>query len=381
MTKSSVVKILDRYLLQQGQPALLVREVLSTAINRRRTSLSFEAPEVQAEAVAGLLAESYELRHTSPERSLRLAKRALQLTLGLRAYQQTPGYPMLECAVWAYLANAFRINGYFRAANYCWGKTETRLPSLASTPLLQGLIHEFAGAFLRAARHFDSALANYGQALVCYGHGGVQAARVELLASEIYEYRGEPEEAWAHLEKAFDHLPPGGDPLLCLTAFHSMVYYLLQFGRAEEALIIFSQIEWRYRELGQDLLSLRGTWLKGHLALGCRHPEAAVTVLTEVKDQFVTRQLYYDAALAGLDLALALARCERHEEVRRLAEEMLPVFEAHGIEREARMALARWVQAVRQEQTDAETVARVIEELKEIGRRPLDLSVQKPRRR
>jgi len=55
----------------------------------------------------------------------------------------------------------------------------------------------------------------------------------------------------------------------------------------------------------------------------------------------------------------------------------VPLFASHGIEREARMALDRWVEASRQRQTDADTVAQLIEELKEIGRRPLDLPAPK----
>jgi len=174
-------------------------------------------------------------------------------------------------------------------------------------------------------------------------------------------------------------LEPAEDPQRSLFLLHNRASFLAELGHLSQALYLYHQIEPLYEALGQDLIRLRGLWLKGRLALRCRADEEAIAALRGVVAGFVERKLSYDAALAGLDLALALSRCDRHGEVQRLAEEMVPVFTSHGIEREARMALLQWVEAVRAEEAGAEAVTRTIEALETASRRPLDLS-RRPRR-
>jgi hypothetical protein len=70
-------------------------------------------------------------------------------------------------------------------------------------------------------------------------------------------------------------------------------------------------------------------------------------------------ELDFDAALASLDLAAVYVSQGRTEDVRRLAEETLTVFQAHNTHREAIAALLLFQDAARREQAGIELVHEV----------------------
>ena len=186
---------------------------------------------------------------------------------------------------------------------------------------------------------------------------------------------GRTEEALDELINALPLLQGSTDPVLLLTIDHMYVTFLTDLGELELASLYYSSYEWRYEAVGEELFSLRGLWIKARLAFRCGGPgtEGAARALREVRDGFAERGLAYDAALAGLDLALALARLERHDEVMALAEEMVPIFEDQGIEREARQAMLQWVEAVQAKKADEATVQATLDRLTDLSRRPLPL--------
>jgi hypothetical protein len=58
----------------------------------------------------------------------------------------------------------------------------------------------------------------------------------------------------------------------------------------------------------------------------------------------------YDAAMVSLDLALLYLREGRSEDVKALAEEMLPIFQAQDVHREALAALLLFQDAARRDE-------------------------------
>jgi hypothetical protein len=80
----------------------------------------------------------------------------------------------------------------------------------------------------------------------------------------------------------------------------------------------------------------------------------------EVRDEFAARGIGFDAALVTLDLAMAYAKEERTAEMQALALEMIPIFEAQDIHREALAALAVFKQAAIHEQASVAFVKRVV---------------------
>ena len=66
---------------------------------------------------------------------------------------------------------------------------------------------------------------------------------------------------------------------------------------------------------------------------------AAERTFVAAREGFLAENQWYDAALASLDLAVLYADRGRSGELRSLAEELVPLFEAHGVHREALAAL------------------------------------------
>ncbi|HEX3526143.1 MAG TPA: hypothetical protein VH988_03675 [Thermoanaerobaculia bacterium] len=72
----------------------------------------------------------------------------------------------------------------------------------------------------------------------------------------------------------------------------------------------------------------------------------------------------YDAAMVSLDLAVLYLRWGRTAEVRRVAEEMLPIFASQDVDPEALAALALFQEAARQEQLTVEKAIEVMDYLR-----------------
>ena len=75
------------------------------------------------------------------------------------------------------------------------------------------------------------------------------------------------------------------------------------------------------------------------MAAGLERREEALPALEQVRRYFTTEQIAYDAALASLEVAVLYLEAGRTGEVRTLAEEMLWIFKAQGVHREALAAL------------------------------------------
>lgn len=324
--------------------------------------------------------EALSKRHESPGAALSLSRRGLRCLLRCREILPTEVRAPVLASGLALLANVLRLNGDLAAAAKCWADVQQKLVDSEAGPPLLGLLAELRGSFFRATRHFNRATACYAEASEEYAGMPQGQGRVELLLSFLYETQGNRGLALNHLDRALDLLEPGRDAFLTLALLHNRVSYMSDLGHHTQAVYLFDQIEPLYDALGQDLLLVRGLWLKGRLALACGGAEEAIPALRSVKDAFIARTIPYDAALASLDLALACSRAGRYEEVQRLAEEMIPVFRSYGIEREARRALLQWVDAVRRRRADVATVRQIQERLAEIARQPLDLA-NLPRRR
>ncbi|HYH45978.1 MAG TPA: hypothetical protein VEG34_09845, partial [Thermoanaerobaculia bacterium] len=91
---------------------------------------------------------------------------------------------------------------------------------------------------------------------------------------------------------------------------------------------------------------------------------AAEQVYREVQKEFLRLGLAYDAALVSLDLALLYSRQGRNEDLRQLSAEILPVFEARDVHREALATLLLFRRAVEEERLTAEVAQQLIAALR-----------------
>ncbi|HSN89101.1 MAG TPA: hypothetical protein VL025_20215, partial [Thermoanaerobaculia bacterium] len=79
------------------------------------------------------------------------------------------------------------------------------------------------------------------------------------------------------------------------------------------------------------------------------------------REGFITDGASYDVALVSLELASVYARQGRTADLKRIAEEMLPIFSSLEIQREALAALAFLRQALDAERASVEVVSKVAE--------------------
>jgi len=149
----------------------------------------------------------------------------------------------------------------------------------------------------------------------------------------------EPEQSLQHLREGLQAVDPEREPRLMVAACHNLVLGLTESGHAREAADLLEHSRPLYQSLGDRMSLIRLTWLEGKIALGCEDLDRAEALLLEARGLLAERGLGYDTALLGLDLARLYARQGRGAEMRRLAEEMLPIFRSREIRREAVSAL------------------------------------------
>jgi len=82
----------------------------------------------------------------------------------------------------------------------------------------------------------------------------------------------------------------------------------------------------------------------------------AEAAFREVQREFLERRMGYDAALVSLDLARLLAAEGCTDDLKRLAAELMPVFESRDVHREAIVALLIFQRACEEERLTVELV-------------------------
>lgn len=90
----------------------------------------------------------------------------------------------------------------------------------------------------------------------------------------------------------------------------------------------------------------------------------AESLFLKAREGFLAEGISYDTALISLELATLYAEQGRTADLKRLAEEIVPVFASRKIHREALAALAFLKQAIEAEAASLEVIARVAAFLK-----------------
>ncbi len=141
-------------------------------------------------------------------------------------------------------------------------------------------------------------------------------------------------------------------------------------GRAEAAAPIVAEVRELAERLHNDLDLIRTSWLEAQVLAGLGRREEAMAGLEQVRRDFEKRGLAFDYALASLDLALVFREEERLSEVLELAVEMVEIFEAQGVHREALAALILFRDAAEKQAVTVDLVQRLQEYLKKARANP-----------
>jgi tetratricopeptide (TPR) repeat protein len=149
------------------------------------------------------------------------------------------------------------------------------------------------------------------------------------------------------MRKGLGLLDPTRERRFELGARLGLMLCLLESGRAQEASFLLRASRGEFEAHAGELLGLRFHWLEGKVLQALGELEDAERSLAEARRGFVERGLGFDAAGASLDLAGLYAAQGRASEIRRVAEEMLPIFQSQDLHREAIAALIVFQQAAR----------------------------------
>jgi transcriptional regulator with XRE-family HTH domain len=302
----------------------------------------------------------------------RLARQVAELAPGAAAWRSG-----LQSKAWAFEANALRAAAELRAADAAlaasW-KLRQLAGSAAEAIFPEWRLLDLEASLRREQRRFARALELHDRALGAAP--GEACGRILLNKASTLEQAGQVATALAVLAEAAPLLEAAGEARERMgVRFHTTVN-LWHLGRLREAAASLAELRPLVLALGNDLDLLRFRWLGARVAAGLGRREEALAEYAAVRGEFARRANAYDAALVGLDAAVLHLEQGDSREVATLAQEMLWIFGAQQLHREALVAL-RLFQEAAARRAATEDLARRVRDYLERARhdpRPFEMA-------
>jgi tetratricopeptide (TPR) repeat protein len=170
----------------------------------------------------------------------------------------------------------------------------------------------------------------------------------------LHATSGRDESALVLLEEGLDLLERTArtPPAFLAATHHRRADLLCELGRKAEARAAAERVLPFYERAGDRAGLLRLAWLQAKI-------EEDETALLATRAELLAQGLGLAAAQASLDLAVIYARKGRADEIRRLSQEIFPIFRTGGLGREAIAALLVFRRAVETESASLEFLVEV----------------------
>ncbi len=365
---------LTEILQEVDAAAALIGELLSNTGAERSAIVRTEAVSLHGLALCDLLQEK--IRRTwfnDPTQAVELAELAVEVSdrLDMDHY----GVALVEDAralAWAYLGNASRIASDLRRAEEALRQAEEHFrlgdeDALTEAQILSFLasLRNTQGRFDEAANLLDRAIATYRDAKARHLEGRTLIQKATALG-----YAGKFKQAERLVRQGLSRIDFLEEPQVLVAARHNLVWYLTEGGHHEEAQRALEETRGLYLRLAERINLVRLRWLEGRIAFGLGRLEEAETALREARDAFIERGIGFDAALVSLHLAAVYAKKGDTAEMKRLAAEMVPIFESRDLHPEALAALAIFRQAAESEEVTLALLERIATYLQRARRNP-----------
>jgi len=268
----------------------------------------------------------------------------------------------------ATLGSAFRVGNRYEEAKDAFSRGRRyRKEGRNEAGLLDpGRPIDLEASFYRDQRCFGEAIKLHDQAL--------RVARPDqrgmILLNKAYtlEEKGDYEASIEVLQQASHEVDGQRQPRLLFGVRFNFAGNLVRLSRAQEAMPIIAEVRELAERLQNDLDLVRTRWLEGNALAGLGRRDEAIAALEEVRHNL--RKLPFDYALASLDLAQVYLKEGRLGEVQELAVEMLGIFEALKVQREAIAAFLLFRDASAQGAVTEDLVRRLQEYLKKVRVNP-----------
>jgi tetratricopeptide (TPR) repeat protein len=309
-----------------------------------------------------ILKQSREAAFTDPAKAVELANLALRIVRHLGTAYDTSWVMDLRARCFAYLGNARRVLGELRSADDAFLKAEGCLArGTRGNAEIQAEVLDLKSSLRRAQRRLDEALALIDEALSLYREAGEEhgIGKSLLKKAKILEERGDLDAAIDLLRQVVTVIDHFREPRLYLWARHNLLVALIFAERFEEAEAFLPNLRDLFLESAQPLDLIRLRWTEGLIDLGLGRLGPAEAAFREVQQEFLSRRMGYDAALVSLDLARLYAQEGCVPELKRLATELLPVFESRDVHREALVALLMFQKACEEERLTVDLVREI----------------------
>ncbi len=272
---------------------------------------------------------------------------------------------MARC--WVHLGNSRRICSNLREAEEAFARADALLATGTDDPLERANFLRIHASLLRDQRRWAECRATLEKAVAIYHKVGDPhlAGKTLLSFAALQLEQGEADELVATLREAQSLIEPGREPHLEFGIQYNLIRALVNAERFIEARSVLAK--------NRDLLARQATdsdhrrllWLQGVIARGLGQLGPAEAYLLRAREQYAALGLSADAALVSLDLAMVFLQQGKSAEVKRLAQESLPIFQSLEIEREALAAVL-----IFREAAEAERLTLGI--LREVSRRLAD---------
>jgi tetratricopeptide (TPR) repeat protein len=175
--------------------------------------------------------------------------------------------------------------------------------------------------------------------------------------------KGDPEAALETFEEAAQFIDGKRQLRLRCVLRYNQAESLRLLDRAKEAAQLIEEVQSLAELLRNEVDLIKTAWLRANVDASLGHREKALEALEQVGRDFEARNLPYDYALAGLDAALLYREESRFAEIQTLAQEILRIFQAQGVHREAIAAMVLFQEAARKRKVTAAFVRRLQEYL------------------
>ena len=291
---------------------------------------------------ARLIEAAQEAGFHDAARAVELAELAVTATakLDAAAYGAERTHDLMARA-WTALGTARRIRSHFRDATAAFLRAERLLRQGTGDPVEKATLLLSKASLLGDQRRFAEAfrLLDRGAALARRA-GDRHLEGKGLIGKGVFlGHSGDAAGAIETLRRGLELSDPATEFRLVVAGHHNLIHYLVESGRLEEATAAFESARPLYDRFEDRLGRLRVGWLEAKLARGAGRLEEAEAGLLAVREQMLARDLGYDVGLVSLDLIEVYLKQGRTGEVRHMAEEILPLFAARDVQREALVAL------------------------------------------
>lgn len=268
----------------------------------------------------------------------------------------------LQGYCWGFIGNARRVGGNlseaeaaFERSDHLWNQADP-----GNLRLLEGArLFDLKASLRKAQGRFEEALGLLHQALVI---ASTEASKGRLLLNEatVLSRLDRYDQALNRLREAEALIDAESDPRSMFGIRFNVIVNLIHLERYQAATALLPEVQERAKasENGLDLVRVR--WLEARLGAGLGRREEAVALFEQVKEEFTTRDIAYDAALVSLELAVLWLEEGRTGKVKELAGQMLWIFESQKVHKEALAALTLFREAAGREAATLELTRRVL---------------------